>query len=112
MGRVLYLTRKEFIQIFRDPRMRRVIFVAPMIQLIVFGYAVSTDVRHTSTVVVDHDRTQRSREAAQSPRDRSRHPRRGYPGHSPRAPTSHPMLCSQTSSTTFTASSRRSAPGS
>jgi len=60
--RVFEMMRKEFRQIFRDPRMRRVIFVAPMIQLIVFGYAVSTDVRHTSTVVVDHDRTQRSRE--------------------------------------------------
>jgi ABC-2 type transport system permease protein len=56
------MVRKEFRQIFRDPRMRRVIFVAPMIQLIVFGYAVSTDIRNTSTIVVDHDRTQRSRE--------------------------------------------------
>ncbi|NNG16916.1 MAG: ABC transporter permease, partial [Gemmatimonadales bacterium] len=60
--RVFEMVRKEFRQIFRDPRMRRVIFVAPMIQLIVFGYAVSTDIRNTSTIVVDHDRTQRSRE--------------------------------------------------
>jgi ABC-2 type transport system permease protein len=33
-----------------------------MIQLMVFGYAVSTDVRHTATFVVDHDRSQRSRD--------------------------------------------------
>ncbi len=59
--RVYEMVRKEFRQIFRDPRMRRVIFVAPLIQLIVFGYAVSTDIRHTRTIVVDNDRTQRSR---------------------------------------------------
>ncbi len=45
--RVFELVRKELRQVFRDPRMRRVIFVAPMIQLVAFGYAVSTDVRDT-----------------------------------------------------------------
>lgn len=59
--RVREMVRKEFLQIFRDPRLRRIILVAPMIQLIVFGYAVSTDVRYTSTYVVDHDRSQLSR---------------------------------------------------
>ncbi len=39
------MVRKELRQIFRDPRMARMIFVAPIIQLLVFGYAVSTDVR-------------------------------------------------------------------
>jgi ABC-2 type transport system permease protein len=53
---------KEFRQIFRDPRMARVIFIAPIFQLIVFGYAVSTDIWKTDTVVVDHDRTRASRE--------------------------------------------------
>ena len=60
--RVWEMVRKEFLQIFREPRLRRVIFVAPIIQLVVFGYAVSTDIRHTSTFVVDHDRTRASRE--------------------------------------------------
>ena len=41
----------------RDIRMRGVIFVVPVIQLVVFGYAVSTDVRHVPTWVVDQDRT-------------------------------------------------------
>jgi ABC-2 type transport system permease protein len=53
---------KEFRQVFRDPRMLRVIFIAPMIQLTVFGYAVSTDITKTRTFVVDHDRTKASRE--------------------------------------------------
>jgi ABC-2 type transport system permease protein len=47
--------RKEFLQLFRDPRMWRVVFIAPLIQLMMFGYAVSTDVRNVSTFVVDHD---------------------------------------------------------
>ena len=61
IGRVLEVVRKEFLQIFRDPRLYRVIFIAPVIQLIVFGYAVSTDVRHTRTFIVDHDRSEDSR---------------------------------------------------
>jgi ABC-2 type transport system permease protein len=60
--RVVMMVRKELQQCFRDPRMLRVIFVAPVVQLVVFGYAVSTDVRHTPTIVVDHDRTRISRE--------------------------------------------------
>ena len=62
--RTMELIRKEFREIFRDPRMSRVVFVAPVIQLLVFGYAVSTDVRNTSLFLVDHDRTQLSRELA------------------------------------------------
>jgi ABC-2 type transport system permease protein len=55
------MVRKEFLQIFRDPRLSRIIFIAPIIQLLVFGYAVSTDVRNTTTLVVDQDRTAVSR---------------------------------------------------
>jgi len=60
--RVLAMVGKEFRQIFRDPRMARIIFVAPLIQLVVFGYAVSTDIWKTPTVVVDHDESRASRE--------------------------------------------------
>ncbi len=60
--RVFEMVRKELRQVFRDPRLKRVIFVAPIVQLLVFGYAVSTDVRNTSTLVVDGDRTRASRE--------------------------------------------------
>jgi ABC-2 type transport system permease protein len=59
--RVAGLVQKEFRQLFRDPRLSRLIFVAPILQLLVFGYAVSTDVRHTRLFVVDNDRTQASR---------------------------------------------------
>ena len=60
-GRVRELLRKELRQIFRDPQLYRILFIAPLVQLIVFGYAVSTDVRHTATFVVDHDASAASR---------------------------------------------------
>ncbi len=60
--RLVEMVRKEFRQVFRDPRMIGLIFVTPIIQLVVFGYAVSTDVRNTSSFVVDQDHTQVSRE--------------------------------------------------
>ena len=60
--RIFGLLAKEFRQLFRDPRMARVIFVAPIIQLLAFGYAVSTDLDDTSMFVVDHDNTRESRE--------------------------------------------------
>lgn len=58
IGRML---RKELRQIFRDPRMKRIIFIAPVIQLVVFGYAVNTDIRETPLFVVDHSATTESR---------------------------------------------------
>ncbi len=60
--RIHEMVRKEMLQLKRDPRLRRILFVAPVIQLIVFGYAVSTDVRNTSMFLVDHDQTRTSRE--------------------------------------------------
>jgi ABC-2 type transport system permease protein len=64
--RVRELVRKELIQVFRDSRLRGLIFLAPIGQLVIFGYAVSTDVRETATFVVDHDRTQASRELVEA----------------------------------------------
>ena len=62
--RVRELVRKELLEVFRDPRLVRMVLVAPVIQLLVFGYAVSTDVRRTPTFVVDQDNTQLSRDLA------------------------------------------------
>ena len=64
--RIAGMVIKEFRQIFRDPRMARVIFVAPVIQLLIFGYAVSTDIADTATFLVDHDRSRDSRELVDS----------------------------------------------
>ena len=61
IARVRALVRKELRQLFRDPKTKRIIFVSPIIQLLLFGYAVNTDVRRVPTQVVDHDRTAASR---------------------------------------------------
>jgi ABC-2 type transport system permease protein len=61
MQRVLAIVRKEFRQIFRDPKTQRVVFAAPIIQLVLFGYAVTTDVHNVTTYVVDRDATATSR---------------------------------------------------
>ena len=59
--RVRRMVAKEFRQIFRDPMSIRMVFGAPIIQLLLFGYAVNTDVRQVATFLVDHDRTAESR---------------------------------------------------
>jgi len=59
--RVFQLVRKEFRQVLRDRRMKGVIFVAPVLQVLLFGYAVSTDVRETRLLVLDQDGTAASR---------------------------------------------------
>jgi len=46
---------------FRDPRMKQLIFVSPIVQLVVFGYAVNTDVRYAPLLFIDRDLTAESR---------------------------------------------------
>lgn len=60
--RIIQMLRKEFIQIFRDPKMKGIIFLMPIIQLMVFGYAVTTDVKNVATAVYDLDNSVASRE--------------------------------------------------
>ncbi len=60
--RIRHMLVKEFIEVFRDPRMRALIFVVPVLQLFIFGYAANTDVRNISTAVYDLDNTVSSRE--------------------------------------------------
>lgn len=62
--RITRMLIKEFIQILRDPRMRTVIFVMPLIQTLVFGYAVTTDVTDIPTALFDLDNSRASRELA------------------------------------------------
>lgn len=53
---------KEFIQVFRDPRMRIVLFVIPALQTVIFGYAVNMDVKHIPTAILDRDNSAESRD--------------------------------------------------
>ncbi len=56
------LIRKEFIQVSRDRNMLRLIFLMPVVQLLVLGYAVNLDVKKISLDVYDFNRSQTSRE--------------------------------------------------
>ena len=53
---------KEFIQALRDKRTRFILIGPPIIQMLVFGYAATFEIRNVSTVVVDLDHSKESRE--------------------------------------------------
>jgi ABC-2 type transport system permease protein len=59
--RIKHLIIKEFIQSFRDKRLLFIIFIAPMIQLILFGFAINTDIKDIPTLIMDLDRSAESR---------------------------------------------------
>jgi len=60
--RLRCIIRKEFTQALRDPRMRSMLFIPPLIQLLIFGYAASLDVDSAKIAWMDQDRTPQSRE--------------------------------------------------
>jgi ABC-2 type transport system permease protein len=62
MNRILAIIRKEFIQMSRDRLTIGIVFMMPMLQLILFGYAIQTEVKHISTVVFDQSLTEESRD--------------------------------------------------
>jgi ABC-2 type transport system permease protein len=61
LRRILRLCRKELMQTLRDPRMIGLTLIAPVFQLFLFGYAVSTDVNQIALAVLDEDHTAASR---------------------------------------------------
>jgi len=60
--RIREIVRKEFRQVLREPRMRVVLIFPPLLQLIIFGYAVNLDIENTPLAWMDLDRTPASRE--------------------------------------------------
>ena len=62
MSRLLALVRKEFLQLGRDTITLRMIVMVPILQTLIFGYAINYDVKHLKTVVLDEDKSYDSRE--------------------------------------------------
>lgn len=62
LRRMVAMTKKEALQIVRDPRSLLVILAIPLIQLFIFGYAVNLDVKHVPLCVYDQDGTQTSQD--------------------------------------------------
>lgn len=61
LRRIYHLLVKEFIQAVRDPRMRIFLFLPPLIQLLMYGYAINFDIQHIRTAVFDEARTPQTR---------------------------------------------------
>jgi ABC-2 type transport system permease protein len=62
MRRLLALTWKELVQLKRDRLTLRFIIIVPLMQTLVFGYAINYDVKHMRTIVLDESRSYESRE--------------------------------------------------
>jgi ABC-2 type transport system permease protein len=60
--RLPHLIRKELLELRRDHRLFGIVVIAPILQLLMLGYAATTDVRDVPMVVIDQDRSVESRE--------------------------------------------------
>src|SRR5579872_1553148 len=66
MKTIIFIIIKEFNQLKRDPRLRATILIAPILQLLLMGYAATTDVNNISLGVCDLDKSITSREFVRS----------------------------------------------
>jgi ABC-2 type transport system permease protein len=66
IARILSVARKELLQLRRDRRTLPMIFVAPVLQLLIFGYAATQDIRNVRLAVADQCRTSLSREVVRA----------------------------------------------
>ena len=62
MKTILNIVIKEFLQLKRDPILLRIVFLAPILQLLLFGYAANMDLNTVHTAIWDQDRTLDSRD--------------------------------------------------
>ena len=62
MRRLWYVMWKELLELRQDPRLFSIIFIAPVVQLGMLGYAATTDVKNVPLLVVDQDRSPASRQ--------------------------------------------------
>ncbi len=65
MNNILPIAKKEFRQVIRDPRTLGVLLFIPLFLLVMFGYAISLDVKHIKLGAVDYDRSSLSRSLVQ-----------------------------------------------
>ena len=66
LTRLSALMRKEMLQIVRDPRTLALVFIMPILQLVLLGYAATSDVRNIPLVVLDQDKSPASRTLLES----------------------------------------------
>jgi ABC-2 type transport system permease protein len=61
-SRIFHIVKKELIQTLRDKRAFAILMIAPIVQLLIFGYVATTDIRMSSVVICDYDHSPPSRE--------------------------------------------------
>lgn len=61
-GRIFTILRKELLQVLREPRLRMMIILPPIMQLIIFGFAVNLDIENARVAWFDQDHSAASRE--------------------------------------------------
>lgn len=62
LARLHQMLIKEFLQVFRDKRSRFLLIVPPIVQMLIFGYAATFEIRHVPIAILDLDHSQESRE--------------------------------------------------
>ncbi|HNX50778.1 MAG TPA: ABC transporter permease, partial [Thermoanaerobaculaceae bacterium] len=65
MRKLLVILVKELLQLRRDPKILPILFIAPVLQLVILGYAATTDIRNVELAVCDLDRSAASRRLVQ-----------------------------------------------
>jgi ABC-2 type transport system permease protein len=61
MRTILFLIRKEFLQIFRNKFISRAIFAVPIVQMLVLVPAVTFEIKHINLCIIDNDYSEESR---------------------------------------------------
>jgi ABC-2 type transport system permease protein len=65
LRRIRHIIKKEFIQVWRDKKMRFFLIFPPLVQLLVYGYIINFDIKHVAVGIFDQSRTMESREVIQ-----------------------------------------------
>ncbi len=63
--RIIAIVQKEFLHIIRDPRSLVIVFLLPVIMVLLYGYAITFDIKEIRLGILDEDRTQASRQLIQ-----------------------------------------------
>ncbi len=81
MQSIWAMMRKEFLQVVRTREMLMLLIVLPIVQLIILGYAITTEVKHLKLVALDQDNSRMSRELVQAFSTTDRFDFQGYVQH-------------------------------
>jgi len=65
MKRFIGFVKKEFFHIFRDPRTLIVLFGMPVIQVLLFGFAINTDIKDAKIAILDNSKDEMTRKLTQ-----------------------------------------------